>query len=198
MKVGILALQGDFREHRKVLKELGVGTSLIRRPEELYQVNGLIIPGGESTTISKLMRKWELFRPIKEEARKGLPIFGTCAGLILMAKTVKNGPPTLELLDISVERNAYGRQIESFESELEFLSGNREGTVNKNFTGVFIRAPQVERVGPEIDVLARHEDLPVLLRQENLLAATFHPELTDHYGIHEYFLEQVASRGNST
>ncbi len=198
MKVGILALQGDFREHRKVLNELGVETSLVRRPDELYQVNGLIIPGGESTTISKLMRKWELFDPIKEEARNGLPIFGTCAGLILLAARLENGPPTLELLDITVERNAYGRQIESFESELEFISGNQEGTENKNFTGVFIRAPQVKRVGPEIDVLARHENLPVLLRQENLLAATFHPELTDNYGIHEYFLEEVASRSSLT
>lgn len=193
MHIGVLALQGDFREHRKVFEDLGVQASLIRRPEELTRVEGLIIPGGESTTISKLSRKWQLYEPIKERAREGLPVFGTCAGLILMATSVENGPPSLDLMDISVKRNAYGRQVESFESELEFL-GAAEGKAGQTINGVFIRAPQVERVGENVEILARHEGLPVLLREDNLLAATFHPELTDNYEIHRYFAEKIAGQ----
>ena len=194
MKIGVLALQGDFREHRNVVEELGTPARLVRRPEELDEIDGLIIPGGESTTISKLLRKWGLFELIQRRARNGLPLFGTCAGLILMAKEVKDGPPTLDLMDISLKRNAYGRQIESFESELEFLA-EREGVAgNGSITGVFIRAPQVTRVGPNVKELAKHDGLTVLLREGNMLGATFHPELTDDRGIHEYFLNEVVGK----
>jgi len=196
MKIGVLALQGDFREHRNVVEELGTTARLVRRPEELDEIDGLIIPGGESTTISKLLRKWGLFELIQKKVRNGLPLFGTCAGLILMAKEVKDGPPTLDLMDISLERNAYGRQIESFESELEFLA-EREGVPGDgSITGVFIRAPQVTRVGPNVKELAKHDGLTVLLREDNMLGATFHPELTDDRGIHEYFLSEVVGKAS--
>ncbi len=189
MKIGVLALQGDFREHRDVLKELDQTTSLIKRPGDLEGLDGLIIPGGESTTISKLMRKWELFRKIEEEVESGLTVFGTCAGLILLATDLVDGPRTLELLDIGVERNAYGRQVESFEAELSFDGDGDIG--DESLKGVFIRAPQVTRVGEGVDVLARHRDQPVLLRQNGILGATFHPELTDNSSVHEYFLSMI-------
>ena len=194
MKIGVLALQGDFREHRNVVEELGSTARLVRRPEELDEIDGLIIPGGESTTISKLLRKWGLFELIQRKARNGLPLFGTCAGLILMAKEVKDGPPTLDLMDISLERNAYGRQIESFESELDFLAEREGVTGDGSITGVFIRAPQVTRVGPNVKELAKHDGLTVLLQEGNMLGATFHPELTDDRGIHEYFLSEVVGK----
>ena len=189
MKIGVLALQGDFREHRDVVEELDQTTSLIKRPGDLEGLDGLIIPGGESTTISKLMRKWELFRKIKEEVESGLTVFGTCAGLILLARELTDGPRTLELMDIAIERNAYGRQIESFEAE---LNPNGDGELGEgSLQGVFIRAPQVTRVGEDVDVLARHRDQPVLLRQDGILGATFHPELTDSMAVHEYFLSMT-------
>jgi 5'-phosphate synthase pdxT subunit len=189
MKLGVLALQGDFREHRDVLESLDTGASLVRRPGDMEGLEGLIIPGGESTTISKLMRKWELFQKIREEVESGLPVFGTCAGLIVLARDLMDGPPTLELMDIAVERNAYGRQIESFEAELEITGEGNLGT--GPLKGVFIRAPQITRVGEKVDVLARHQDQPVLLRQDGILGATFHPELTDSRAVHEYFLSMV-------
>lgn len=189
MKLGILALQGDFREHKSVIQDLGASTVLVKRPDHLGGLDGLVIPGGESTAIAKLMEKWGLFELIKEEAASGLPVFGTCAGLILMAKDLEDGPPTLGLMDIEVERNAYGRQIESFEGELE--TTEKEEFRGNSVHGVFIRAPQVKRVGPEVKVLAEHEQLPVLLREDRFLAATFHPELTDDPGVHDYFLRRV-------
>ncbi|MEF8726302.1 MAG: pyridoxal 5'-phosphate synthase glutaminase subunit PdxT [Candidatus Bipolaricaulota bacterium] len=189
MKLGILALQGDFREHKSVIQNLGASTVLVKRPDHLGGLDGLVIPGGESTAIAKLMEKWGLFELIKEKVAGGLPVFGTCAGLILMAKDLEDGPPTLGLMDIEVERNAYGRQIESFEGELE--TTEKEEFRGNSVHGVFIRAPQVKRVGPEVKVLAEHEQLPVLLREDRLLAATFHPELTDDPGVHDYFLRRV-------
>lgn len=195
MKLGILALQGDFREHKNVIQNLGASTVLVRRPDHLHGLDGLVIPGGESTAIAKLMEKWGLFKLIKEKASGGLPVFGTCAGLILMAKDLEDGPPTLGLMDIEVERNAYGRQIESFEGELE--TTEKEGFRGNSIHGVFIRAPQVKRVGPEVKVLAEHEELPVLLREDRLLAATFHPELTDDPGVHDYFLRRVIGEGKT-
>lgn len=190
MQIGVLALQGDFREHVQVLEDMGASTRPVRRPDELSEVDGLIMPGGESTTISKLLRKWDLFELIKTEVRNGLPVFGTCAGLILLAREVQNGPPTLELMDITVERNSYGRQIESFESRLEVTDGLSDGYLQ----GVFIRAPRVKRVGPGVEVLARYGDDPVLLQEENVLAATFHPELTDDQRLHEYFLRELVGK----
>ncbi len=190
MQIGVLALQGDFREHRQVLDEMGASTSLVRRPADLSQVDGLIIPGGESTTISKLLRKWDLFDLIKTEVRDGLPVFGTCAGLILLANEVQNGPPSLELMDVTIERNFYGRQIESFESRLEVVDGLSE----EELQGVFIRAPRVNRVGPGVEILARYGEDPVLLQEENILAAAFHPELTDNNGVHGYFLREMIGK----
>lgn len=190
MQIGVLALQGDFREHGQVLEEMGTSTCPVRKPEDMSEIHGLVIPGGESTTVSKLLRKWDLFELIQTEVRNGLPVFGTCAGLIILAREVENGPPTLELLDITVERNSYGRQIESFESRLEV----DDGLIDGNFKGVFIRAPRVKRVGTDVEVLARHGEDPVLLREGNVLAATFHPELTDDQGIHEYFLREVVDK----
>lgn len=195
MKLGILALQGDFREHKTVIQNLGASTSLVRRPRELRGLDGLVIPGGESTAISKLLKKSGLFKLVQERAEDGLPIFGTCAGLILLAQDVKDGPPTLGLMDIEVERNAYGRQIESFEGRLE--TAEKQEFPGSSITGVFIRAPQVTRVGPEVKVLARHEELPVLVREGRLLAATFHPELTENTSVHDYFLRRVVEENES-
>lgn len=189
MRLGILALQGDFREHKNFLEDLGANTRLVRRRGDLEELDGLVIPGGESTTISNLMRKWDLFESIKQEVRNGLPVFGTCAGLILLADNLTGKPPTLGLMDITVERNAYGRQIESFESELEVT--NAWDFTENSLRGVFIRAPQVTRIGEEVEVLARHEDEPVLLREGQILGSTFHPELTENKGVHEYFLSMV-------
>lgn len=190
MKVGILALQGDFREHGSILESCDVEPVYIRRSSELEEVDGLIIPGGESTAISKLLRKWGLFSSLKEKAESGFPVFGTCAGLILMAEEVNSPVPSLGLMDISVKRNAYGRQIESFEGKLA-LTNARSGLTDDAITGVFIRAPQVVRVGSGVDVLAVHDELPVLVRQENLLGATFHPELTHDAAIHSYFVNEI-------
>ncbi len=192
MQIGILALQGDFREHRSALQALGSSVNLVRRPGELSGLDGLVIPGGESTAISKLLKKWNLFDPVRERAREGLPVFGTCAGLILLAREVPNGPPTLELMDITVERNSYGRQIESFESRLEVT----DGLTGEAFRGVFIRAPRVKRVGPAVKVLARYGDDPVLMKEGNFLAATFHPELTDDQGVHQFFLRKVVGKSS--
>lgn len=196
MRIGILALQGDFREHRNFLEDLGANTVLVRRAKDIEGLDGLVIPGGESTTISNLMCKWDLFELIQNEVRGGLPVFGTCAGLILLADELIDGPPTLELMDITVERNAYGRQVDSFEAELEVVDVRdfHEGLLH----GVFIRAPKVNRFGEGVNVLARHEDRPVLLRENGILGATFHPELTEDKGVHKYFLSMVegdCSRG---
>lgn len=166
---------------------------MVRERKELEGVDGLVIPGGESTAISKLLRKWEMFEPLTEKIQTGLPVFGTCAGLILLAKEAIEGPPTLETMDISVKRNASGRQIESFEAKLE-ITDKEKALNNETLTGVFIRAPQVKRVGAGVTVLARYEGLPVLLQEENVLAATFHPELTDNHGVHKYFLDKVIDK----
>lgn len=189
-KIGILALQGDFREHERAFGAVGVKSGYVRRPAELEEVDGLVIPGGESTAIAKLMKKWGLFTPLQRKAREGFPVFGTCAGLILMAREVSDRVPTLGLMDISVDRNAYGRQIESFEGELS-ITGTNSLLTDEAVTGVFIRAPQVNEVRDGVEVLATHENLPVLLRQDNLLGASFHPELTDNRRIHRYFVEQL-------
>ncbi|MFP4136597.1 MAG: pyridoxal 5'-phosphate synthase glutaminase subunit PdxT [Candidatus Acetothermia bacterium] len=189
MKVGVLALQGDFREHVNFVEELGEEAVLVRRPGDLKGLDGLIIPGGESTTISSLARKWNLFERIRKAVGNGLPVFGTCAGLILLADKPENGPRTLELMDVTVERNAYGRQIESFEAELEVEGIN--GLKEEPLHGVFIRAPQVVRLGEGVEVLARYGDQPVLLRENGTLGATFHPELTDDKRVHEHFLSMI-------
>ncbi len=189
MIIGILAIQGDFIEHKKALDTFGVDSVFVKYPEELDAIDGLIIPGGESTTISKLAKKWGLFEKIKEF---GKPIMGTCAGAILMASRVLNEFDQEEdipfgLIDMTVKRNAFGRQIESFETKLNFNG--------KEFTGVFIRAPKIIKHGKEVEVLIKYQDSPVMVKQGNRLALTFHPELSpDSLLIHEYFIDLVKAK----
>jgi 5'-phosphate synthase pdxT subunit len=185
MKVGVLALQGDFREHCRVVADLGATPAEVRTAEELADVEALIVPGGESTTMGKLARAHGLVEPIRERARSGMPILGTCAGMIVMARRVDGGEPLLDLVDITVRRNAYGRQVESFETDVEVRG------IAEPVRGVFIRAPQVEDVGPEVEVLAEHEGRPVVARQGNLVVASFHPELVGETRLHEYLLARA-------
>ena len=185
MKAGVLALQGDFREHACVFGDLGASPVEVRTPEDLARVDVLAIPGGESTTICKLARSAGLVEPIVERANAGMPILGTCAGMIVMAKRVDGLEPLLSLVDITVRRNAYGRQVDSFETDLTV-----EG-VPHLVRGVFIRAPVVEGIGEGVRVLAEHEDRPVVLEQGNLVVASFHPELVGETGLHGYVLGKV-------
>ncbi|MCS7177718.1 MAG: pyridoxal 5'-phosphate synthase glutaminase subunit PdxT [Anaerolineae bacterium] len=188
MKIGVLALQGAFIEHKNVLARLGIPSVEVRLPEHLTGLDGLIIPGGESTTIGLLAQKWGLLEPLRAFARSGRPIWGTCAGMILMAREVVDGlpnQPILELMDITVRRNAFGRQVDSFEADLPVpVLGDPP------FHAVFIRAPLVERVGARVDVLASLEDgTAVAVRQGHMLATAFHPELTGDVRFHRYFLQ---------
>jgi 5'-phosphate synthase pdxT subunit len=193
--VGVLALQGDFREHLLAFQELGVRVREVRRPEELEGLAALVLPGGESTTIGRLMEEGGLLRAVRERAEGGLALFGTCAGLVLLAREIEGEAvlesrpqPRLGLMDLTVRRNAYGRQRESFEADLRIPAlGER------SFRGVFIRAPEVIRTGEGVEVLAWYRDRPVLCRQGRILAASFHPELADDLRLHRYFLEVVAS-----
>jgi 5'-phosphate synthase pdxT subunit len=187
MRVGVLALQGAFIEHEKMLKDMGCDTVQVRKAEHLTDIQGLIIPGGESTTIGKLMIEFGLTEGILELANKGMPVFGTCAGLILMAKEIENSSqPRLGLMNTVVKRNAFGRQVDSFEAELDI-----KGLDEKPFKAVFIRAPYIKAVKNGVQVLASIEDKVVLAREKNFLAAAFHPELTDDSRIHGYFLDMV-------
>jgi 5'-phosphate synthase pdxT subunit len=185
VKAGVLALQGDFREHGKALTAAGATPVEVRTPDDLIDVQCLAIPGGESTTISKLARLYGLVDPILERAADGMPIFGTCAGMIVLARKVIGGEPLLPLMDVTVRRNAYGRQVDSFEADLDV-----EG-IDHPVRGVFIRAPWIEAVGPEVRVLAEHEGHPVVLEQRNVVAAAFHPELVGETALHRYLLEKV-------
>jgi 5'-phosphate synthase pdxT subunit len=185
MKVGVLGLQGDFREHLLVLKRLGVEGRDVRTREDLKDVDALIIPGGESTTLARLMEKSGLDQALQERHRHGMPLYGSCAGMILLAKEiVENKPRSLGLMDITVSRNAYGRQADSFEADLQIKNIGA-------FHAVFIRAPKITRSGPHVEVLAEHDGVPVFARQGNVLVSSFHPELTDDTRIHEYFLHMV-------
>jgi len=187
MKVGVLALQGAFREHIRMLRALGAEAVEIRLPAGLDEVDGLIIPGGESTTMRKLMADYGLVGPIREFAASGKPVFGTCAGLIVMADRLGGRrQELLNLIDIDVERNAYGRQVDSRETD---LSGEIFGA--KPFHAVFIRAPQILGTGPGVEPLAHYRGQVVLARQKNILVAAFHPELTDDTRVHEIFLRMV-------
>jgi 5'-phosphate synthase pdxT subunit len=186
MKAGVLALQGDFREHAAVLADLGASPVLVRTAGELEGVDCLSIPGGESTTIGRLARIHGLVEPIRERAGRGMPGLGTCAGMIVMAREVVGGEPLLELMDVRVARNAYGRQVDSFEAELEDHSLG-VGALR----GVFIRAPVVDRLGEEVEVLAQHDGRPVAVEQGSLIAAAFHPELIGERRLHRRLLERV-------
>ena len=176
MKIGVLALQGNFREHAVMLRALGADVVEVRKPEQLEGIDGLVIPGGESTAITRLMQLYGIDEALR---RFDGAVLGTCAGMILLDRE------HLGLVDLVAERNAYGRQVASFEADLE-LSGDAEP-----LRGVFIRAPQVRDAGSEVEVLAEHEGRPVLLRQGRFLVASFHPELTDDTRVHERFLELV-------
>lgn len=185
MKVGVLALQGASREHLAVLRRLGVEAVAVRLPEEVEALDALILPGGESTTIGKLMARYDLLDPIRKHAVEK-PLLGTCAGMILMAKEILGGipgQPLLEVMDITVARNAFGRQVESFETDLDF-KGIEGGPVR----AVFIRAPTIKSTAPGVEILAEHMGRMVAVRQGKLLALAFHPELTDDPRIHQYFL----------
>ncbi|MCX6006031.1 MAG: pyridoxal 5'-phosphate synthase glutaminase subunit PdxT [Chloroflexi bacterium] len=191
MIIGILALQGDFIEHIHMLEKLGVKTAEIRKPGELDQVQGLIIPGGESTTMMKLMHSFGLIDPIKQFAAGKLPVWGTCAGLICIASNVHNPDSTpmetLGLMNITVTRNAFGRQVDSFETTLQ-IAELQDGP----FPGVFIRAPYIEKAGKGVEVLAALPDGRIVAaRQGNLLATSFHPELTSDSRLHRYFSELI-------
>jgi len=194
VRVGVLALQGGFALHAAALRRAGAEPVEVRKPSALDEVAGLIIPGGESTTLLHLMDAWDFGPAIREFHASGLPIFGTCAGLIVLAREVE-GPrqPSLGLIDVTVERNSYGRQRESFEAtgEPEASGGLAGGAA---LPMVFIRAPRIRRIGPEVEVLARHRGDPVLAREGPVIVATFHPELTDDLTVHRYFCRLVEGR----
>jgi len=181
VKIGVLAVQGNFREHEAMLRRLGAEVVEVRKPEQLEGLDGLVVPGGESTTFMRLMRLYGLDEALRSFAR---PVLGTCAGMIVLDRN------HLGLVDVEVERNAYGRQVASFEADLE-LRGEEQP-----LRGVFIRAPRLREVGPEIEVLAEHEGEPVLIRQGRFIVASFHPELTEDTRVHELFLECVREATN--
>jgi 5'-phosphate synthase pdxT subunit len=178
-KVGVLAVQGNFREHMAMLRRLGVDAMEVRKPEQLDGLDGLVVPGGESTTFMRLMRLYGLDEAVRSFTG---PVFGTCAGMIVLDRN------HLGLMDIDVERNAYGRQVASFEADLRLSDDDRP------LRGVFIRAPRVRDLGPDVEILAEHNGEPVLVRQGRFLAAAFHPELTEDTRVHERFLEELRVR----
>lgn len=186
--VGVFALQGDVREHLATLTALGVESIPVRRPEELARCDALVLPGGESTTMAKLARTFDLLDPLRARVRGGMPTFGTCAGMILLADRILGGAvgqETIGGLDVTVRRNAFGRQIDSFEADLD-LKG-----LDAPVHAVFIRAPWVEEIGADVEVLAEAEGHPVAVRQKHLLATSFHPEVADDGRIHRLFLDLV-------
>ncbi|MFG1609937.1 pyridoxal 5'-phosphate synthase glutaminase subunit PdxT [Actinoplanes sp. NPDC049265] len=197
LKIGVLALQGSFREHIRALTADDVAAGPVRRPEELAAVDALVIPGGESTVMSKLAIEFGLLEPIRKRIADGMPVYGSCAGMIMLASRVLDGRPdqeTFDGIDMTVRRNAFGRQVESFEGQVNIsdISGGP-------FEAVFIRAPWVEQVGPEVRVMGRVTSGPaagriVAVRQGNLLATAFHPELTGDLRVHRYFVEMAVSQ----
>lgn len=189
-RIGILAVQGDVREHANALREVGAEPVEVRLPRDLVGLDALILPGGESTTMRKLIDLYGLREPIVALAHGGTPVYGTCAGMILLADRIADGDePVLRLLDITVERNAYGRQLDSFEADLAIPSLGDEP-----LHGVFIRAPVVSQVGPKVEVLARDADgRPIAVRQGRVIATAFHPELTPDRRLHRLLVELIAS-----
>lgn len=188
--VGVVALQGAFSAHEAILQSLGVLTRQVRLPSDLTGLSGVVLPGGESTTMSNLLQSSELFEPLSCAIRSGLPTLGTCAGMILLADRIRAGRAdqvSFHALDITVRRNGYGRQVDSFETEIHVKESDR------SFHGVFIRAPIIESTGPQVEVLAYQGEDPCLVRQGHVLAASFHPELTNDPTIHQKFLDIVHS-----
>lgn len=187
-RVGVLALQGAFAAHEARLAELGVDALQVRTPDDLASVDALVMPGGESTTMSRLLSTSGLVEPLAERIAGGLPVFGTCAGMILLAREVHDGRPdqmSFGAIDIVVRRNGYGRQVDSFETDLEVTG------LDAPFHAVFIRAPVMESHGPDVEVLAEHDGVPVLARHDGVLVASFHPELTPDGRLHARFLQEV-------
>ncbi|HUI71849.1 MAG TPA: pyridoxal 5'-phosphate synthase glutaminase subunit PdxT [Spirochaetia bacterium] len=191
MTVGVLALQGSFAEHEEALRRVGATPVLVRLPAHLSGIEGLIIPGGESTTIGKLLINSGLLEPLREAVNRGMPVYGTCAGMILLARDIGGmDQPLIGVMDITVKRNAFGRQVDSFEESLSVPSLGA-----KPFRGVFIRAPLIEKTGSGVTVLAKLSDGRVVAaRQGKLLATAFHPELTDDARVHRYFLDMIENR----
>lgn len=197
MKVGVLGLQGDVREHQRAIEASGASAVVVRHQSQLDDVDALIIPGGESTTIGKLLDRYSLLKSLRRRASEGMPMYGTCAGLILMASEVRAHPSSegsahdiphrIGTLDVAVTRNAYGRQVDSFETDLvvEGLTGP--------FRAVFIRAPVIESAGKDVEILGAFDDRPVLVRQGRMLGSTFHPEMTGDTRLHELFIDMAAS-----
>lgn len=192
VKIGVLDIQGSVKEHTEALKMCGVDVVFVKTSGDLAKICGLIIPGGESTTIGKLLRKFGLGDAIIKCVEDGMPVWGTCAGAILLAKKIigKEQVDTLGLMDIVIARNAYGRQLDSFETEVEFFD-NSPGcsTTSSLIPAVFIRAPKIRRIGRDVKVLAKHDDEIVVVREKNLLATMLHPELTPELHLHRYFLK---------
>lgn len=187
VKVGVLALQGDVAEHVRALRRSGAEPVLVKRPAQLAQVDALVLPGGESPTITKLLRTSGLDQPLRERLRDGMPVLGTCAGLILLARETRDPQvPGLGALDVCVQRNAYGRQLDSFETTLP-----AHGLGGAPLEAVFIRAPAIEDVGRGVEVIASHDGRPVAVRQGNAIGAAFHPELTDDTRLYDALIEAV-------
>lgn len=186
MKIGVLALQGAVAEHLRSLQLAGAEAISIKRTEQLEEIDGLVIPGGESTTIGKLMRKYGFIEAIQQFSEQGKPLFGTCAGLIVLSERIAGqDQPHLSLMDMTVSRNAFGRQRESFETDLDVVG------IDEPIRAVFIRAPLIQEVGEQVQVLSTYQDEIVTARQGHLLACSFHPELTDDYRLHQYFADMV-------
>lgn len=185
-KIGVLSVQGDFFEHIQLLESMGVHGVNIRAVDALEGTSGLIIPGGESTVMSSFMARRGIDKKIKELAKTGYPVFGTCAGAIVLSKKIEGEKrfKPLGLIDICVKRNSYGRQVDSFETQVKLTQG-------KDIKGIFIRAPQITKTGPGVEVLASFEGLPILVKQKNILASTFHPEIAGEKIIHKMFVEEA-------
>ncbi len=187
-RIGVLALQGAFAAHAAALQRLVVSTAEVRVAADLEQCDALVLPGGESTTMSQLLETSQLFDPLAKRIAAGMPVFGTCAGMILLSKGIADGRPdqrSFAALDIDVQRNGFGRQLDSFETEIDVLG------LDRAFHAVFIRAPRISRIGSEIETLATHGGEPVLVRSKTVMAASFHPELPDDDRVHQLFLNMV-------
>ncbi len=190
MNIGVLALQGAVAEHIRSIELAGGQGVAVKRVDQLAEIDGLIIPGGESTTIGKLMRKYDFIEAIRDYAAQGKPVFGTCAGMIVLAERLDGGEePHLRLMDMTVARNAFGRQRESFETDLDVKG------IDTPLRAVFIRAPLIKEIGEKVEVLSEYQGEIVTARQGNLLASSYHPELTDDYRLHELFIRMAQERG---
>ncbi|MDK2953256.1 MAG: pyridoxal 5-phosphate synthase pdxT subunit [Kosmotoga sp.] len=191
MKIGVLGMQGDIQEHLRMIEKTGNEPLWVKSTSELAKVSGLIMPGGESTTMIRLMKKYELWDALREAIVSGLPVYATCAGMILLSREIINYPEqeTLGVLNVAVERNGYGRQVASFETDLKIpVIGATP------FRAIFIRAPIIEKYGESVEVLSTYKEKPVLVKQGKILASSFHPELTDDLRIHEYFVKEIIGK----